>query len=161
VCEAGPAKTSQTMDAMLHALGEIVLKAVPTFLLLVVLYFYLRLVFFKPLERTLQRRYEATEGARKVAEESLARAAAKTAEYEAALRAARAEVYQSQDRLHKQLQDDQLAQVTMARQRTEAMVNEAKRQLAADVEQAKGTLAAQSDLLANQIAETILRRSAA
>jgi F-type H+-transporting ATPase subunit b len=149
------------MDAMLHALGEIVLKAVPTFLLLVLLHFYLRLVFFKPLERTLQRRYEATEGARKVAEESLARAAAKTAEYEAALRAARAEVYQSQDRLHKQLQDEQLAQVAAARQRTEATVNDAKRQLAADVEQAKGSLAAQSDLLANQIAEAILRRSAA
>jgi F-type H+-transporting ATPase subunit b len=149
------------MDAMLHALGEIVLKAVPTLLLLTLLHFYLRVVFFKPLERTLERRYQATEGARKVAEESLARAAAKTAEYDAALRAARAEVYQSQDRLHKQLQDEHLAQIATARQRTEAMVNEAKRQLAADAEQAKGTLAAQSELLANQIAETILRRSAA
>ena len=57
------------------------------------------MIFFKPLEKVLRQRYEATEGARKLAEQSLERAAAKTAEYEAAMRAARAEVYQAQERL--------------------------------------------------------------
>ena len=37
-------------------------------------------VFFKPLEKVLHKRYEATEGARKQAAESLERAAAKAAE---------------------------------------------------------------------------------
>ena len=76
------------MDAMLQALGGILLKAVPTFLLVVLLHFYLKGVFFKPLRKVLRQRYEATEGARKLAAESLERAAAKTAEYATAMRAA-------------------------------------------------------------------------
>jgi hypothetical protein len=50
----------------------------------------------KPLEKVLHSRYEATEGAKQ-------KAADKTAEYEAALRAARGEVYQSQEKLHRKL----------------------------------------------------------
>ena len=66
---------------MLHALGGILLRAVPTFLLVVLLHFYLKSMFFKPLAKVLQARYEATEGARKLAEQSLEQAAAKTAKY--------------------------------------------------------------------------------
>jgi F-type H+-transporting ATPase subunit b len=84
------------MADTLHALGVILLKAVPTFLLVLFLQFYLKKVFFQPLENVLRKRYEATEGARKLAEQSLARAAARTAEYETAIRAARSEIYQKQ-----------------------------------------------------------------
>ena len=49
---------------MLHALGGILLRAVPTFLLIILLHFYLKSIFFKPLERVLEARSEATEGAR-------------------------------------------------------------------------------------------------
>lgn len=150
-----------TMDATLHALGEILLRAVPTFFLVLLLHFYLKSVFFKPLERVLEKRYEATEGARKVAEESLTRAAAKTAEYEAALRAAKAEVYQAQEQLHKRLQEDQAAQVAAAREATEAQVKAAKAAIATDVEVARRSLSADAETLAGKIADTVLRRSAA
>ena len=133
----------------------------PTFVLVILLNFYLKAVFFKPMEKVLRQRYEATEGARKLAEQSLERAAAKTAEYEAAMRAARAEVYQAQEQLHKQLQEREAAGIASARQRTDAAVREAKAQLAGDVEQAKAVLERDSDALADQIAESILRRSAA
>ncbi len=73
------------MEQTLHALGEILLKAVPTFVLVLLLYTYLSRMFFRPLEKVLQKRYEVTEGARKLADESLAKAAAKTEEYEAAI----------------------------------------------------------------------------
>lgn len=149
------------MDATLRALGEILLKAVPTFILVVLLHFYLKYIFFKPLERVRQKRYEATEGARLLAEQSMAKAAAKIAEYEAALRAARAEVYQSQEQLHKQLQEREAAELAVARERVEQMVKQAKAQLTQEVESAKAGLAAQSDVLANEIADSILRRSAA
>jgi F-type H+-transporting ATPase subunit b len=149
------------MDAMLHALGGILLRAVPTFLLVILLHFYLKIVFFKPLERVLHQRYEATEGARKLAAQSLEQAAAKTASYEAQLRAAKAEMYQAQEQLHKQLQEREAAAVAEARTRADAAINLAKEQLAADVEGAKAGMAADSDSLANQIAETILRRNAA
>jgi len=149
------------MEATLHALGGILLRAVPTFLLVVVLHFYLKFVFFKPLGKVLRTRYEATEGARKLAEQSLERAAEKTAQYEAAIRAAKAEIYQSQEQLHKRLQQREAAEVLTARQRADAAIQEAKGGLAADVAAAKATLAADSDALADQIVESILRRSAA
>lgn len=149
------------MDATLHALGGILLKAVPTFLLVVLLHFYLKSVFFKPLEKVLHQRYEATEGARQLAGQSLERAAAKTAEYEAAMRAARAQVYQAQEQLHKQLQEHEAAELAAARQRAEAAVKQAKALLAQDVEAAKAGLERDSEMLANQIVESILRRNAA
>jgi F-type H+-transporting ATPase subunit b len=146
---------------MLHALGGILLKAVPTFLLVILLHFYLKNIFFKPLEKVLHQRYEATEGARKLAEQSLEQAAAKTASYEAQLRAAKAAMYQSQEQLHKQSQEREAAVVGEARKSAEAAVKLATAQLAKDVEAAKTSLAADSESLANQIAETILRRNAA
>jgi F-type H+-transporting ATPase subunit b len=149
------------MDAILRDLGGILLRAVPTFFLVMFLHFYLKGVFFGPMQRVLQKRYEATEGARKLADQSLARAAQKTAEFEAALRAAKAEVYHAQDQLHKQLQDQQATELLAARKQAEALVAQARADLAKDVEAAKAGLGRESELLANQIADSILRRSAA
>jgi F-type H+-transporting ATPase subunit b len=149
------------MDAMLQALGGILLKAVPTFLLVVLLHFYLKGVLFKPLQKVLRRRYEATEGARKLAAESLERASAKTTEYQAAMRAARTEIYQAQEQAHKRLQEGELAELALARRRAEEGVAKAKAELSNDVEAAKAGLARDSEVLANQITESILRGSAA
>jgi F-type H+-transporting ATPase subunit b len=149
------------MDVILHQLGQLLLKAVPTFLLVILLQFYLKRVFFKPLEKVLHERYEATEGARKAAEESLARASAKTAEYEAALRAARTDVYHAQEQFHKQLQERESAQLAEARARADALVKSAREDIQRDVEAAKTSLVKDSEELAGRIADSILRRSAA
>jgi len=149
------------MDVILHQLGELLLKAVPTFILVVLLHFYLKGVFFKPLEKVLHQRYEATDGARKQAELSLERAAAKTEEYEAAMRSARAEVYEAQERLHRELQEQHTAKMAEARQRADALVQDAKRRIAGEAEAAKASLATQSDFLADKIADSILRGSTA
>ena len=149
------------MDATLHALGGILLKAIPTFLLVVFLHLYLKMMFFKPLEKVLKQRYEATEGARKLAEQSLDRASAKTAEYEAADRAARAEAYQAQERLYQDLHEREATDIAAAREQAEAAIREAKELLAKDVAVARASLAQDSDALAGQIADSLLRRSAA
>lgn len=146
---------------MLHALGGILLRAVPTFLLVIALNYYLKSAFFKPLEKVLHQRYEATEGARKAAEESLARALAKTAGYEAALHDARNAIYQAQEKAHKEMQDRETAVVTQARHASDAAMKRAKADLAADVAAAKLALAAETDAMASRIADSILRRSAA
>jgi F-type H+-transporting ATPase subunit b len=149
------------MEATLHALSGILLKAIPTFLLVILLHFYLKYMFFKPLEKVLRARYEATEGAQKRAAESLQKAAERTAEYEAALRAARAEVYQSQEQWHHRLREEHAAQVKAAHEKADAAVRAAREELASEILQAKAGLAAQSDALAGQIADTILNRGAA
>lgn len=145
------------MDSTLQALGGILLRGLPTFLLVILLHFYLKHTFFRPLERVLQSRYDATEGARKLAEASLEKASAKAAEHEAALRAARAEIYHEQEQLRQRTEQQHAAEIQAARASVEASVSEAKLQLSADVEKVKQTLIADSELLANQIADSILR----
>lgn len=149
------------MDKIIHQLGELLLTALPTFILLIFLNYYLKFVFFKPLEKVLKQRYEATEGARKLAEESLQRAAAKTAAYEATLRAARNEIYQAQELAYRELQDHVAAQIAETRAQSDAAIKLAKSELAKEAEAAKAGLAQDSQTLANQIAESILLRRAA
>jgi F-type H+-transporting ATPase subunit b len=148
------------MDQIIHQLGELLLTALPTFLLVLFLNYYLKFVFFKPLEGVLKRRYEETEGARKLAEESLQRAAKKTADYEETLRAARTEVYQAQEHAYRELRDRMAAQIAETRAQAEAAIKQAKNELAQEVEAAKSELAGDSETLADQIAESILRRAA-
>jgi F-type H+-transporting ATPase subunit b len=149
------------MDAMLQALGGILLRAIPTFLLVVLLHFYLKAVFFKPLGAVLKKRYDATEGARKQAKDALDLAAEKTARYEESLAAAKVQLYQAQEKSYRELQDRETAAITEARATAEASIKAAKAQLASDVAETKANLAAQSDVLAGQIAEAILGRGAA
>jgi len=149
------------MDETLRALGGILLKAIPTFILVFLLYLYLARMFFRPLERVLQKRYEATEGARKLADESLAKAAAKTEEYEAAMRVARGEVYRELEQLRRELQQERAAAIEHARRHAESQIGEAKAQLQKEAVQLKQSLAGESDALAGRIADSILRRRVA
>jgi F-type H+-transporting ATPase subunit b len=149
------------MDETLRALGGILLRAIPTFVLVVLLHFYLKFIFFKPLQKVLRQRYEATEGARKLAESSLAKAAEKAAEYEAALRAARGDTYKELEQLRRQLQDERAAGVREARARAEAAVAQAKAALGAEVASLKKSLETESETLAERIANKILRGRAA
>jgi F-type H+-transporting ATPase subunit b len=149
------------MDKIIHQLGELLLTALPTFILILFLNYYLKFVFFKPLEKALKQRYDATEGARKLAEESMQRAAAKTAAYEETLRAARAEIYKAQEQAYKELQERVAAEIAAARSKSDAAIKQAKSELAQEVEAAKAGLAQDSETLADQIAESILRRRAA
>jgi F-type H+-transporting ATPase subunit b len=149
------------MEETLRQLAGILLRAIPTFFLVVLIHFYLKFVFFKPLAKILQERYEATEGARKQAELSLARADQKAAEYEAALRAARAETYKEMEQMRRNLQDERAVRMKEARVRAEAAVAQAKAALHAEAEMLKTSLEADSIALAGQIADKILRGRAA
>ena len=152
------------MDKIIHQLGELLLTALPTFILLILLNYYLKFVFFKPLQKVLQQRYDATEGARKLAEEILQRAEAKTAAYEETLRCAALgnEIYQ--------VAGGRVPGVAGTRRRPgrrdprsieDTAIKLAKNELAQEVEATKEGLARDSETLANQIAESILRRRAA
>ena len=146
------------MEATLHALGQILVQALPTFFLVLFLFVYLRSMFFRPLEKVLAERAEATEGARRKAAEALDRANAKAAAYEEQIRAARNDIYREQEEVRQKWRDEQTAQVAAARQSAEAAVKDARAQLANDAEIAKASLAANSQALAEQISAAILQR---
>ena len=149
------------MDATFHALGQILLNGLPTFFLILFLNFYLKQMFFKPLEQTLAKRYELTEGARLAADESLKNADQRIADYQAKLNAARSEVYAEQELAHRKLGGEQAAELEAAHKHAEEMLNRTKLQLASQKEAALETLAGRSDDLADRIAQSILKGKAA
>jgi F-type H+-transporting ATPase subunit b len=149
------------MDKTLHQLGGILLNGIPTFVLVLLLNVFLRFFFFKPLEKTLADRYDLTEGARKSAAGALAAADARIAEHQAALRAARAEVYESQEKLNRQLEEQQSAALQKARAAADIMLREARATISKEVETARQELAVQSEILADQIASSLLKGKAA
>jgi F0F1-type ATP synthase membrane subunit b/b' len=144
------------MDALFRSLGGLMLTAIPTFLLVLALHLYLKRMFFRPMARVMEERYQATEGARKAAEVSLARAAEKATEYEASLRAARGEIYREQEETRQKMRQDQDRAIVEARRSAEAAVKEAGQQLAAELVAAKESLALQTGSLADQIVDSVL-----
>ena len=146
------------MASTLAALQTLILKALPTFFLLVLLHFYLKHVFFKPLEKALKARNEATEGMRQLAEQTLQRAEQKTAEYEEAIRQARNEIYREEEELRRAQRQRQLETVNTMRRNADAMVEEARSTIAAEVEAARAALGRESEAIADEIAAAVLRR---
>ncbi len=149
------------MQATFHQLGQIVLNGLPTFFLILFLNFYLKRMFFTPLEQTLAERYQKTEGARIAADESLKAADRRIEEYQTALRNARGEVYADQEAAHRKLSDEQSLALEAAKKHADALVQRNKLELAEEKESALATLAGRSDALAEQIAQTILKGKAA
>ena len=144
------------MQETLHALGGILLKAIPTIILLIILHFYLKAVLFGPLDRVMQKRRELTEGARKTAEESLAAASRKADEYEAKLRDARAAVYKQQEDIRKRWLDEQAQQVAEARVRSESTVKAGREAILQDATAARESLQDTSAAVVDQIVATVL-----
>lgn len=149
------------MEATLHALRELLIKAIPTFLLVLLLHFYLKAVFFRPLGRVLEERRRATEGVRQRAEELLARAAARAAEYEEALRNARAEIYREHEALRQRWHQEHARAVADARAGARAMIERARGEIESQLEDARRLLEVRSKQLAAEIVETVLGRRAA
>jgi F-type H+-transporting ATPase subunit b len=149
------------MDATLNAVGQLLVQALPTFFIVLLLHFYLKQVFFKPLARMLAERSDATAGARKKAAEALERAAAKTAAYEEQIRAARNEIYREQEEQRRRWRDEQAAQVAGARKNAEALVAEAKASIAAEAQNARQALSGETQVLADRITAAVLQGRAA
>jgi len=148
------------MDQILSTVGELLLKAVPTIVLFVFLYFFLKAMLFTPLAKVLAEREAKTAGARDSAAASLKRADEKNAAFESALRDAKGELYKEQEATRKQWMDDQAEQLKASKAKAEQMISEAKDELAVETQSAKASLAAQSEALADHIAKSLLENRA-
>lgn len=148
------------MEATLKALGDILIKALPTLFLVLVLHFYLKRMFFKPLEKVLHARYEATDGARKQADLSLENARRKSAEFEEALRSARTEIWRDQEEARRKQRREQLGLLAQAREKASQMVKEAQQQIATEASATRQNLIAESEALADQIVKAIVEGKA-
>ncbi len=142
-----------------HQLGELFLGAVPTVLILIVLYFILKSLFFKPLLAVMAEREARTAGAQKAAEAAQAAAAGKVKQYQEALKQARAKVYAEQEAARKKLLDERAALLKASRTLAASEVNAAKEKVAKDVAAAKRELEAGMPELAAEIAKRVLETS--
>jgi F-type H+-transporting ATPase subunit b len=144
------------MEQTLRQLGELLLGAIPTVVLLLVLYGLYHVIVHKPLEAVLAERRKRTQGAVEQARADIAAAAARATEYEARLREARLAVFKTLDTRRKQALDARAAAVAQARERAQQQIAQAKGQLEQESATARATLHADSDLIANQIIQTVL-----
>jgi len=146
------------MEATLQALGGILLKAIPTVVLLLIVHFYLKWMFFGPLREVLAKRRAATKGMREAAEALLAKADEQTKSIEAKLRTVREEIYQEQEESRRRWVGEQTQRLEEARRQARELVHQSKLQLEDETAAAKRDLTATADSLADQIARSLLER---
>lgn len=147
------------MESTLNALGQLLLKAVPTIVLLLIVHFYLKSVFFRPMADVLAKRRAATEGERESAEALRAKAEEHTKTIEAKLREAREAIYQEQEEARRTWISEQMAQIDQARKQAHDLIHHSKQELDAETEEAKRQLPATADALAEEIANSLLERT--
>ena len=148
------------MDATLQALAGILLKGLPTFILFLLLHFYLRRMFFGPMAKVLHERKEATVGAKRAAADSLKTAEAKAVEFEKKIDEVRTQLAKEREATRKSWLDDQAARIATAKVAADAQIADGKMQLTKQVETARQSLAGETARLAEEIAAAVLRRSA-
>src|SRR5258707_14606106 len=145
------------MQAIVHQLGELFLQAVPTVLIILLFYFILRALFFKPLLAVTAEREARTAGAEKAAEAAEAAAAEKLKQYQEALKQARGQVYAEQETARKKLLDERASQLKEARVKASAEVSAAKERVAGELAGARRDVEATVSQLSAEIARRILQ----
>jgi F-type H+-transporting ATPase subunit b len=144
------------MQEIVRQLGELFLEAVPTVLIILLFYFILRGIFFKPLLRAMAEREARTVGAEKAAELAQARALEKAKQYQDAMKQARSQVYAEQEAARKKVLDERAALVKQARTAATAQVASAKERIAAEVAVARHEIETTVRELSAEIARRVL-----
>jgi F-type H+-transporting ATPase subunit b len=144
------------MQEIVNDLGQFVLGSVPTMILFLLLVAGYHFILYRPLRRTRAERYERTQGAVERAHAAVAAADVKSQEYEAKLRAARAEIHHARELQVQQWNAERETALAsarlLARDRTEA----AKREIARQAAAAKLQLHAEIGQIAEQMQEAVL-----
>jgi F-type H+-transporting ATPase subunit b len=144
------------MDQTLQQLGELLLGAVPTVILLTLLYAFYTAIVHKPLRRVLDERRSKTEGAIEKSKADIAAADARTSEYEQRLREARAAIFRSQEASRQVAMQARSNAVNEARKKAQGQVQAAKAAIESDRAAAEEGLHAEAAALAREIVRRVL-----
>jgi F-type H+-transporting ATPase subunit b len=148
------------MDETLKALGQLLLSSIPAIFGLLIVWAAYRLIVYTRLQQVLAERQARTEGAIEEAKREISSAEERTAEYERAVREARAQVYQTQEAHSRRTMEERSKALAEARRQTETMVASARAALEKDTLAAKAALHEQADSLANAVIESVLKPAA-
>jgi F-type H+-transporting ATPase subunit b len=141
---------------IVHQLGELFLGALPTVVLILIFYFILKSLFFKPLLAVMAEREARSIGAQKAAETAQAAASEKVKQYQEALKKARADVYMEQEAARKSLLDERANLLKEVRTKSSAEVARAKERVAGELVAARRDLEGGISQLAAEIATRVL-----
>jgi F-type H+-transporting ATPase subunit b len=145
------------MDQTLRQLGELLLGAVPTVILLALLYLIYTVVVHRPLAAVLAERRRRTQGAMEKARADIAAAEARTADYEQRVREARQKVFKNQEARRQQATQARTQAVNAARAKAQEQVRQARSGMEEDKTQAMTKLQSEAARLAGDIVRTVLR----
>lgn len=145
------------MDETLHQLGELLLRSVPTIVLMGLVYLLYAVIVHRPLRRVLQERHTRTEGAVEKSRADIAAAEARTSEYEQRVREARAAVFRAQEARRQSAMQARTEAVERARQQAKARVETAKQEIEKNRSEAETGLYAEASSLAQEIVKRVLR----
>jgi len=149
------------MDETLQQLGGLLLGAVPTVILLALLYALYTSIVHKPLRRVLEERRGKTEGAVEKSRADIAAVEARTTEYEQKLREARAMVFRAQEARRQAALQARTNALNEARTKAQAQVQAAKKDIENDRAAAQAGLQADVAALAQEIVRRVLQPAGA
>ena len=144
------------VDQLLRQLGDLALGSVPTIIIFTLLVIAYRFLLYGPLMRTLAERRERTIGAVEKAHAAIAAADAKSQEYEARLRAARAEIFHRREQQLQKWSAQRDNALATARQAAHERVSLARQAVEAEAAAARHQIEASAAQLAEQIMKAVL-----
>jgi F-type H+-transporting ATPase subunit b len=144
------------VNELLRQLGELVLGSVPTMIIFLILVFAYRFVLYGPLVKTLAERRARTTGAVEMAHAAIAAADAKSQEYEAKLRAARAEIFHQREQRVQQWTSQKDTALASARLAAQERVAQARTGIDAEAASAREQIENAAGQLAAQVLQAVL-----
>jgi F-type H+-transporting ATPase subunit b len=144
------------LDLILQQLADLFLRSIPTAVLFLLLLIAYRLLVHRPLLKVLAERAERTTGAVARAEAAIRAADARSQEYEAKLRAARAEIFHARELRMQALQRERDRVLEEARHAAHETVRAARERLDAEAAEARTALDTKADGLAAEILRVIV-----
>jgi len=141
-----------------HQLGKLFLGSVPTVIVVLLFYFFMRWAFFGPIQKAMAERNARIEGARAEAAAAEAGAKQELDSYHGALRKARAEIYAEQELKRQEALENRAKLIKAMRSRALEDVNAAKKRVAGELAAARAEVELDAPILAGQIARAILEK---
>jgi F-type H+-transporting ATPase subunit b len=149
------------LDLILHQLADLFLRSIPTAVLFLLLLGAYRVLVHGPLLKVLKERGERTVGAMARAEAAIRAAEARSQEYEAKLRTARAEIFHAREQRLQALQRERERALEEARHASHERVRIAREKLESEADEARTSLDTRADGLAAEILRVVVPSAAA
>jgi F-type H+-transporting ATPase subunit b len=144
------------MGLIFDQLGHLFLQAIPTVILVFLLFVILDRLFFRPLTAVLKQREESTVGALARAREQATVAETNARQYEEVFQVARQEVYRQREADRRTNLEQRDAALRIARDQAEVLIRDARAELAEEVARVRAELDAAYQPLAEEISQSLL-----